>query len=408
MRNGFRVMFLGVFILISLFFMNSCSDNSTAPDDNGDDGDDGGDHSYCELEPLPAPEGDIITVSIHDELHQIIEEANISGNLTILLEDGTYDLSRPLYIAGGSITIRSISGSRDNVILRGDGLDAIFMLNEKNLTVADLTLGWTPGNGILIFNDADDCLLHNLRIVDTGQHMIKVTQASISGPITDRGEMRWCLLEYTSGIGPDDYIGGMMAAESADWTIHHNTFRGIRSPGGEAAGPAIMFWDDSQNTVIEHNNIYNCDRGISVGYGGSGLVSHTGGIVRNNMVHTNKDVGIILQSAQYASVYNNTVYTENYTWSIEYRWPQTQYASIINNLTNMGIVPRDGGTGALETNVMNAEASWFIDATGGDLRLAASQATVVDQGTDLTAVPIDFECDKRPKGDATDIGADEY
>ena len=400
-RSGPAIMFL-----VLLLSLASCSDDSTGPgEDNGDK------DSYCDMQPLPAPTGTLITVSSASELYDAVNAANTMGNLTILLEDGTYDLTAPLYVAADNITIRSISGNRDNVIVSGDGidgtLDAAFVLNGDNLTIADLTLGWSAGNGILVFNDADDCLLHNLRIVDTGLHMIKVSPADTPGPLTERGELRWCLLEYTSGIGPASYIGGILAAESADWIVHHNIIRGIRSPEAEIAGPAVMFWDDSANTIIEHNNIYNCDRGIMLGLLG-GEASQMGGMIRNNMIHTNRDVGIGLQGAESVSIYNNTVYTENYYVSIEYRWESTRFTSIINNLTSASIIPRDGGTGVLETNVMNAEASWFIDPTGGDLRLAASQATVVDQGTELTAVPIDFECDKRPKGDATDIGADEY
>jgi parallel beta-helix repeat protein len=397
---------LAVLLIGSMFLVASCGDDPAGPEKGEDE------PTYCEMQPLPGPEGDIISVGNVTELHAAVNAANVSGNLTILLENGTYELSGPLYISADNVAVRSISEHRDSVTVRGAGIDGgpdyVFILNGDGITIADMTVGWVIGNAFQIYNDSDDLLLHNLRIADTGQHMIRVQQAGMPGEFTDRGEVRWCLFEYTAGIGPRAYIGGILAAESTDWSLHHNTFRGIRSPEGEIAGPAIMFWDSSANTVIEHNNIYNCDRGISVGYGNPGIVSHTGGMVRNNMVHTNRDVGISLNSAQYASVYNNTVFTENYSFSIEYRYGLTQYASIINNLTNMYITARDGGTGVLETNFTSAQAAWFIDPTGGDLRLAGTQPDAVDQGTDLTDVPIDYECDERPGGDSTDIGADEY
>jgi hypothetical protein len=396
---------LVILVMAFLLSLNSCSDDSTAPGGGEDE------PSYCDMEPLPNPAGTIITVKDVSELFDAVNAANVTGNLTILLMDGTYQIPVPLYIAADDVAIRSISGNRDNVTIRGDGMDgslgAAIYLNGKQLTVADMTLGWVNGPGILVVNDADDCLLHNLRIVDTEEHMIKVAQSGGGTTLTERGEVRWCLFEYAAGEGPQEYIGGIMAMEADSWSVHHNTIRGIKAPGGETAGPAIMFWTESANTVIEHNTIYNCDRGIMFGLG-SGDVSHTGGMIRNNMVHTDKDVGISLESAESASVYNNTVFTENYISSIEYRYAQTQFASIINNLTSGAITGRDGGTGVLETNFTSAQLSWFIDARGGDLRLADSQADVVDKGTDLTAVPIDIDCKARPKGDSTDIGADEY
>ncbi len=398
--------YLTILLAASLLMINSCSDNSTTPG-GGNDGDD---HSYCELEPLPDPTGTIINVNDVIGLLDAVSQVNSSGvRSTILLSNGTYEIPHVLYFTADSLTIRGASGNRDDVIIRPEGVsDGIIWFTGNNVTIADLTLGWVSGIGIQAFHDADDCLLHNLRIVDTGQHMVKVSRSdSPVTTLTERGEVRWCLFEYSAGEGPGAYIGGVFAAQSDGWTVHHNIFRNIKAPGGDEAGAAIFFWLDSANTVVEHNTIYNCDQGIILGWVG-GEVSHTGGMIRNNMVHTNKGVGIKLESSESTSIYNNTVFTENYYASIEYRWVQTQYASIINNLTNESIVYRDGGTGVLETNVMNAEASWFIDATGGDLRLAATQPTVVDQGTGLTAVPVDFECDKRPKGDSTDIGADEY
>ncbi len=406
MHINFKAEYLIILTISSLMLMNSCSDNSTAPEDeNGDD-----DRSYCELEPLPAPTGNIINVSNVGELLPVVDVVNSDDTpVTILLASGTYEIPYVLYFTADSLTIRSASGNRDDVIIRpAIDADGIIWFTGDNMTIADLTLGWVSGIGIKAFHGADDCLMHNLRIVDTGQHMLKVDRSSIpASTMTHGGEVRWCLFEYSAGEGPGAYIGGIFAAQSDGLIVHHNVFRGIKAPGSEEAGAAIFFWIDSANTIVEHNTIYNCDQGIILGWLG-GEASQMGGIIRNNMVHTNKGVGIKLEGAESVSIYNNTVFTENYYASIEYRWESTRFASIINNLSNNGIIPRDGGTGVLETNVVNAQSSWFIDATGGDLRLAEAQAIVVDQGTDLTAVPIDFECDGRPKGDSTDIGADEY
>lgn len=403
---GFVKYFFLILVVMSLaLYVLSCSDSSTGPGESPD----GPDTSYCTLAPLPAPTGQVATVSTATELEIAVSVANTSGHLTIILTDGTYTLTNPLYISGDSVTVRSQSENRDGVFIRGDGmagsLPILFMVAGKNLTFADMTLGQVAGNALHLLSDADNCLIHNVRFVDTKEQMLKVSSGSTGDTYTDNGTVEWCLFEYSAGIGPQEYIGGVFAHEANNWTVHHNIFEDIRAPGSGMGGYAIHFWNDSANTAVEHNIIVRCDRGIGFGLDGN---PHERGSISNNMVHTTKDVGIGLQHSAYTSVYNNTLYTENYTNSIEYRFPETQYVSIINNLANALVTARDGATGVVETNVTNAQASWFVDAAAGDLHLATAYAAVVDQGQSLSGVPMDIDCEPRPKGDGYDIGADEF
>ena len=87
MHINFKAEYLIILTISSLMLMNSCSDNSTAPEDeNGDD-----DRSYCELEPLPAPTGNIINVSNVGELLPVVDVVNSDDTpVTILLASGTY------------------------------------------------------------------------------------------------------------------------------------------------------------------------------------------------------------------------------------------------------------------------------------------------------------------------------
>jgi hypothetical protein len=124
------------------------------------------------------------------------------------------------------------------------------------------------------------------------------------------------------------------------------------------------------------------------------------------MVNTTRDVSIGLENASNVRVYNNSVYTQNYSASIEYRFSGTS-ATIINNLTNRAIVKRNGGSASVIKNVTNAQASWFVNPAVGDLHLTSAVAAVVDQGQTLSDVTDDMDCESRPQGPAYDIGADE-
>jgi hypothetical protein len=334
------------------------------------------------------------------------------GNTTILLQDGTYALSSQLWLEGTDIVIRSVSGDRDSVVIRGQGMTSgvphVFEVDASAVTIADMTFGHVANHAIQIHgeNDRDDLWVHNVRIYDTGEQMIKGSVSSSNNLASDNGIVECSLFEYTAGIGPQYYIGGVDVHRGANWIVRDNEFYHIRSPEVDLAEHAIHFWSNASGTLVERNRIVDCDRGIGFGLGGSG---HTGGIIRNNMVYVTRDVGIGLESSPGTKVLNNTVYVENYWSSIEYRFAATSGVSIVNNLTNRAIASRDGGSGTVQDNVTNAQASWFVSPATGDLHLASgSTSSVVDQGQSLTDVDDDFDGDDRPQGSAYDIGADEF
>ena len=393
-------------LLFGMLLAASCSDDSTAPKQDPPE-----EHSYCELQPLPAPTGTVLNVSTPIELKGAVDQANNDGNVTIMLADGTYALDQGLFIHNDNVTIRSASGNRDNVVIAGGGMEGTvpycFSIEGNNCTVADITLGDVRDNALLILHDSDDFLIHNVRFFNSGEFMLKVASAGGAATRTERGEVEWCLFEYTAGEAPDTYTGGINALQAVDWVVHHNTFRYIDYDGVEQAGPAIMFWIESAGTIVEHNTIYRCDRGIAFGSGSAGG-SHEGGIIRNNMIHTTRGDGISLESTTHTKVYNNSIWLEDDAFSIHPRYPATQYLSVINNLTNAAIFASEGATGVIETNFTNAQLSWFVDPQSGDLRLADSITTVCEQGQSLSDVEIDFDCEERAKGEFYDLGADEW
>ena len=126
------------------------------------------------------------------------------------------------------------------------------------------------------------------------------------------------------------------------------------------------------------------------------------------MVNTTTDVGIVLESASNIKIYNNTLHTVNYNNSIEYRFSGTANAHIVNNLLNGEISQRNDGSATLETNFKYTDFSIFVNSASRNYKLASSVSEIVDQGTTLSDVTKDFECEDRPKGSGYDIGADEF
>lgn len=359
-----------------------------------------------------------VVVSTAGELAEAVAQANLGGPKTILVQDGTYTLEDMLWVAADGVTVRSLSGNRGAVIIQGQGMAGgvthIFNVPGANFTVQDLTLRRVSQHAVQIHGNhsAASPTIRNVHILDAGEQMIKVSYdpADLSQR-ADHGLVEGCRLEYRAGIGPQWYIGGVDAHNVRNWIVRRNIFQGIRSPADDVAEFAVHFWSGSEDTLVEGNLIINCDRGIGLGLGDRG---HVRGIVRNNMIYHNAtegfaDVGIAVESAPEAQVYNNTIFQKHsYPNAIEYRFPATTGVLIANNLTNRAISARDGASGTVSHNVATARALWFVNPGAGDLHLKSRVARVVDRGRVISGLTADFDGDPRPLGPGTDIGADEY
>ena len=358
--------------------------------------------------------GTVDTVETTAELKSAISQANASGgNMTILIADGTYQVATTAsypYVTASNVVFRSLSGNRDDVILTGTGMASVsplvengFYLVGDNITIADLTIKEVGNHGIA--GQGDNLFVHNVKIQNTYEQMIKGTSA---GDGADNGKVQCSLFEYPNGVGPQFYIGGLDIHKGNNWVVSDNIFKNIASPSGSVAEHAIHFWNNSADNIIERNVIINCDRGIGFGLGSSPT---EGGIIRNNMIYNDgsnpfNDVGIGLETCPDTKVYNNTIYIE-YQNAIEYRFAETVNVDISNNLTNKTIKSRNGGQATLSTNFTSALNSWFVDPSSGNLRLNSNYADVVDQGSNLADVTMDIDQTPRPQAGTFDIGAQE-
>ncbi len=325
------------------------------------------DGSSCAAVTLPANATEIVVSNI-SELKDAITRANASGKVIISLRDGTYVTDKDLWITANDVVVRSQSGNRERVILKGQGMSGgvasvLHLMGTRDI-VENLTVGWVANHPIQIHGEknADAPVIHNVRFVDGREQLLKVSYDATNMNIgSDNGIVECSLFEYSAGVGPQFYIGGVDAHNAKNWIVRGNTFKNIRSPEAEIAEHAIHFWSNSQGTLVENNVIINSDRGIGFGLGDRG---HVGGIIRNNFIYhdanSRGDVGIVLESSPNTQVYGNKIYFENdYRNAIEYRFGSTAGVSIHDNITNKAISARDGASGAITNNTTNAMPSAF-------------------------------------------------
>lgn len=376
--------------------------------------------------PVSTACADVIVGTVSD-LVSAVNVTQSGGDRTILIADGNYQLAgNYLRIAVHGVTVRSQSGNRESVVLDGNYQTTdIFLIAASEATIADLTLKRAQDHPIHVMgevdNDADisGVLINNVHIIDPGKQAIKIKLSS-AGYAADFGTVKNSLIELTASgrdfVENDTsngycYTGGIAAHGAEGWVVQDNEIRGFWCSTG-LSEHAVHFWSDSSDTLVERNLIVDCDRGVGFGLGNSG---HSGGIIRNNMIHHGEDhgesnAGIVLESTTGAQVYNNTIFQEHgYPNAIEYRFAASNNLTIVNNLTNRAISSREGGTTTqLAANIDTASADWFVDAAHGDLHLLSERSGVTDAALALSGLTDDFDKQSRPQGTGVDIGADEY
>ena len=202
------------------------------------------------------------------------------------------------------------------------------------------------------------------------------------------------------------------------WTIRDNLFERIRGPASQrfAAGPAILAWAASADTVIERNLILDSYRGIALGLvasprelarSGERVYDHIGGVIRNNVVvnlNSWADEGIEVSAARDVHIEHNTVLVEgSLPWSISVRFPAAS-AFVTNNLTNRQVRLRDGGQAKTQGNVTTATRGFFHDPLAADLHLRPG-TTAGAVGVALAHAAEDFDRKPRPTDRPPDAGA---
>lgn len=371
----------------------------------------------CGPLPPPGPGEAVVHVSTVAGLQSALNSA--SGKTTIYLANGTYPVTgNGMVVSRPDITIRSLSGNRGDVVIRGGGMasgDSYFgvYVNASNFTLADLTIQDIRWHGVFIDPSTapSNFLFHDIRVTDCGEQLFKASGGRDTGS-KDDGVIECSTLEYTATLAGGDYTNGIDLLNSHDWVIRDNTFRNIKAgAGGSLAGPAILCWQGSSGTVVERNRIIDCDMGISLGNSSDSAPSHSGGIVRNNFIkgYANSDFGICVSRSPDAKVINNTIYSPgSWPWSIEVQYASSSGCVLTNNLADepFYINRFETNNPQLTANLTTAGPGYFADPGRGDLHLRSNSLPAIDGGTFTPDRETDID-GQGVTGLGPDIGADE-
>ena len=368
--------------------------------------------------PLPPPTGAIVHVSTVAQLQGAA--AAMASNTTIVIAPGTYQLTSTLYINGNftNVGVRGATANRDDVVIVGRGMHApndggvpfgIWVGgNVSGVTIANLTIRDVFHHPIILNAGTQSPLIHNVRLVNAGQQFLKANPDGTGGGV-DNGIVEYSVFEYET-VSRDDYTNGVDVHTGDNWIIRHNLFRNVRAPAGQLAGPAILMWNGSTNTLVDGNTFVECQREIALGLIERTPNDHTGGVVRNNVIYRSSpgDSAIYLGDSPGTQVLHNSILiSRTYANPIEFRFPHTTGVVIANNLLDGNIAARDGASGSVAGNYTNAIAGFFTNPATGDLHLTPLATVLLNQVIVVPAsAPVDWDGQPRPAG-STDIGADE-
>ena len=95
-----------------------------------------------------------------------------------------------------------------------------------------------------------------MHLIDAGQQFIKSNPDGAGGG-ANNGIVEYSVIEYDT-TSRDDYTNGVDVHAGANWIVRHNLFRNIGAPPGLLAGPAVLMWNHSRNTIVEGNTFLNC------------------------------------------------------------------------------------------------------------------------------------------------------
>lgn len=128
------------------------------------------------------------------------------------------------------------------------------------------------------------------------------------GPValwhTTGSEIHECDLRGTNPAWGDNH-NGIRVEDSFDCIVRNNRIDGFRD-GNSHNGAGIIAYD-SQRITVEHNEIMNCHAGVFV----KGQVDRVQNswVIRNNYIHNNIGMGVLLHGCSGADVYRNIIRT---------------------------------------------------------------------------------------------------
>ncbi|MCP4189087.1 MAG: hypothetical protein GY768_00510 [Planctomycetaceae bacterium] len=386
--------------------------------------------TWLQAPDLPAPTGNVVAVSSEPELQAAM--SNLQAGTTIVLAPGVYQLTKTLWVRQDDVTIRGQTNDHDDVVLIGKGMDNAnfgrvphgIWSNASKTRIQNLTILNVYHHPIQFAETAHAPHVYNVLMLNAGEQFVKASRGNGTGIVG--GIVEYSIMEYTNGPPKTNHGGGIGYTNGVDvhggqgWLVRNNLFKNFHTPDNARHlwNPAVLFWNQARDTIVEGNTFINVDRAIALGLVDRTPADHAGGIIRNNFIYqepdlfspsrqTNSDGQILVWDSENTKVYHNTVLTNgNSRRAIEFRW-STRGSLAVNNLSDAPIGKRSGATYVASGNQLNATPEMFVDPENGNLHLKQDEGAAIDVVDAPPEAATDIDGQVRPGDGKADVGADQ-
>lgn len=277
-----------------------------------------------------SPPGDVLPVSaslypVHNlntsenfsSIQEAIDDSNTSDSHLIEVDPGTYSenvrVNKP-------ITIRSSSGDpRDTVVEAANASDHVFTVTTDNVTLNGFTIEGATGEGkagVYLYS-SNNRILNNIL---TSNYYGVISMNSVGGTqahYTRDSRVEGDVHEYATVRDGAAYFDEVANSDG----------RGYKTIPVEASGSRPMIRDREPQVVSKRlltnslparasssNNNSIASNNVSFNFVGIAVIGSTGNIISNNLVKSNDDTGIYLDSSNDNVVTNNTAsHTRDYS-----------------------------------------------------------------------------------------------
>jgi hypothetical protein len=371
-------------------------------------------------------------VTVQNAVELTAAVANAAPGDVITMLDGSYPVSAPLEAsaagtANAPIRVTSAHGAHGAVIVAGLGVDAAVRISGPWWQFDGVD--FEGGNfGVRIVGGGNDVVVANAHVQaavagvradcggpDAALHCDRgtITGVDVSGSVTTPG-CSFAAIEVVGGI---------------DWQVRRSSVHDVvvdtlGCPIATTQG--IVARGNTQRLTVDTVRLTGVGIGLSLGPGsdpcevrgttqaGTVCTAPTAcaaqtSTLRNVLVYGTGELGVLLQNAcgvdlHGATLWNNGADTTGLR-SVETRMSGTSDVSdtILNGPIVVGVGTMSTGSGNLTLPTRN-EPSWFLDAAGGNFRLADG-SPAIDKGVTLADLPLDYDGLTRPQGTAFDVGA---
>src|SRR5262245_28761057 len=171
--------------------------------------------------------GHVVRVSTEAQLQAAVRR--LASNTTIVLEPGTYQLTRTLTINGNvsNIVIHGATNDPNDVVLRGRGMGNASSGNVLNgisvgggvqaIGIANLTLRDFFSNAVVFNAGTKSPHIYHVRLLDAGDQFIR-SHAGVDNGVVEYSTIEYSTMARQAGRSAVEIQGG------ANWTFRHNLF----------------------------------------------------------------------------------------------------------------------------------------------------------------------------------------